>query len=79
MHVQLHQWLVAYAAESVDLPGLDDKNVARAGFEFIAIHSPEATPLYHELNFIVGMPVRARPAPWQSTQEEHGDVHIAII
>ena len=44
MHVDLHQGLVANAAEAMDLSGLDHENIPGTGLEFLSVHSPDAAP-----------------------------------
>ena len=79
MYIELDQGGVSKAPKAVDLPGLDDKDVARAGFEVLPIDGPETAPFLHELDFIVGMPMGAGTAPGQAAKEEHGDIHISVI
>jgi hypothetical protein len=42
--VQLDERSVANVHEGVDLPGLDDENVARAGLTLLAVDGPAAAP-----------------------------------
>lgn len=53
MYVQLHERRVTNAAEAVDLSGLDDEYVTRAGLEFLSVDRPEAAALSCELDFIL--------------------------
>jgi hypothetical protein len=55
MDIDLDQGDIADAAEAMDLPGLDDKNVTGAGLELFSIHGPETPALPYELYFIVRM------------------------
>jgi hypothetical protein len=79
VHVELDEGCVTDAAEAVDLAGLDDENVARTGFEFLSVDAPETAAFPHELDFVVRMTMRPRTTPGESAEEEHGDVHIAIV
>jgi hypothetical protein len=79
VHIDLDEGRVANAAEAMDLPGLDDENVACAGFEFLPVDGPEPAAFSHELDFIVRMPMRPGTTPWQGSEEEHRDIHIAVI
>jgi hypothetical protein len=63
----------------MDLAGLDDENLTRARFELLAIDGPEATAFPDELNFIVRMAMGARTTPGKGAEEEHGDIHVAVI
>ncbi len=45
MDVDLDEGRVTNAAEAMDLPGLDDENVAGAGFEFLSVDAPETATL----------------------------------
>lgn len=65
MHIQLHERRVTNAAEAMDLSGLDDKNVAGPGFEFLAVYGPETAAFPHELNFVVRMTMRPGTLAWQ--------------
>jgi hypothetical protein len=53
MDINLDEGRVANAAEAMDLPGLDDKNVTSTGLEFLAIDGPQAPAFPDELDFIV--------------------------
>src|SRR5688572_27382155 len=53
--VELHQRFVAGVAEAVNLPGLDDQHVTRAGLELLPIHDPYAAAALDELNLVVGV------------------------
>jgi len=79
MYVNLDERRVTNAAEAVDLPGLDDQNVARAGLEFLAVDGPETATFPHELDFIVRMTMGPGTTPREGAEEEHGDVHIPVI
>ena len=59
MHVDLRQGRFG-TAERVNLSGLDDEHIARAGLELLAVDGPDATPLLDELHFVVGMTMRSR-------------------
>jgi hypothetical protein len=63
----------------VDLPGLDDKNVSGAGFEFLSVNGPETAALPHELDFIVRMTMGPGTTPGERAEEEYGDIHTAVI
>jgi hypothetical protein len=45
MHIQLDEGRGTYAAEGMNLPGLDDQNVTSAGFEFLSVVDPETAAL----------------------------------
>jgi hypothetical protein len=79
MHIKLDEGRVTDAAEAVDLPGLDDENVTCAGFELFAVDGPETAAFPHELDFIIGMTMGTRPTSRQGAEEEHGDVHVAVV
>jgi hypothetical protein len=79
MHVELHQRLLSNAAEAVDLTGLDDQNVTRASLELLAIDGPQAAALPHELDFIIGMAMGPGSTAGEGTEEEHGDIHVAVV
>lgn len=71
MYIKLDEGRVTNAAEAVDLAGLDDKNVARFGFEFLSVDGPETAALPHELNFIVRMTMGPRTTPREGAEEEY--------
>jgi hypothetical protein len=79
MDVHLDQRIIANAAEAVDLSGLDDEDVARAGLELHPVHSPETAALSHELNFIVRVAMGAGTMPWEGSQKEDGDVYVPVL
>src|SRR5215218_8912234 len=60
--VDLHERLVADAAEAVNLAGLHHENVAGTGLELLAVDIPETSAFSHDLHFVVGMSVRPRSA-----------------
>lgn len=68
MDVELNERTVANAREAVNLARLDDENIARGPFEFLAVHHPQAAPFTDELNLVVGMPMRPRTAAGQRAQ-----------
>jgi hypothetical protein len=79
MDIELDQGPVTDAAEAVDLTGLDDEDVTRSGFEFLSVDGPETAAFSHELDFIVGMTMGPGTTPGKGTEEEHGDIHVAVI
>jgi hypothetical protein len=79
MHIELDERSVTDAAKSVNLAGLDDENVTRPCFEFLSVDGPETAAFPHELDFVVRMTMRARATTRQSAEQEHGDVHIAVV
>jgi hypothetical protein len=79
MDIDLNERRVASATEAMDLAGLDDQNVTCAGFEFLTVDDPKTTTFPHELDFIVGMTMRPGTMPREGTEEEHGDIHVAVI
>jgi len=79
MHIALDKGRVANAAEAVDLTGLDDEDVSRPGFEFLSVDGPETAAFPHELDFVVRMTMGSWTAPREGAEEEHGDVHVAVI
>ena len=79
MYVELDEGRVTDAAEAVDLPGLDDQNVTRAGFELLSVDGPEPAAFPHELYLIVRMAMGPRSTSREGAEEEHGDVHVALL
>ena len=79
MYIELDEGRVTNAAEAVDLAGLDDENVTSAGFEFLSVDGPEPVTFPHELDFIVGVTMGPGTAPWERAEEEHRDLHVAVI
>jgi hypothetical protein len=79
MDIDLDERRVTNAAEAMDLPGLDDENVPCAGFEFLTVDDPKTTTVLHELDFVVGMTMGPGTTPREGTEEEHGDIHVAVI
>jgi hypothetical protein len=63
VNVELDQRRIAERLEAVDLPRLDNKNIAGAAFEGVAVDRPYAAAFADELDFVVRMPVRPGPEP----------------
>lgn len=79
MHVNLDERRIADAFEAVDLAGLDNQDVAGAGFELAAVHVPQSPAFRHELNFVVRVTVRSGPAAGRRAEQVDGNVDIAVI
>jgi hypothetical protein len=79
MDIHLDEGRVANAAETMDLPGLDDKNVTGAGFEFLTVDRPEAPACPDELDFIVRMTMGPGTTSGEGTEEENGDIDVAVL
>jgi hypothetical protein len=79
VHIKLDEGCVAYAAEAVDLAGLDDQYVARARLEFRSIDRPQAAALSHELDLVVWMTMGPGTTPGQGVEEEHRDIHVSVV
>jgi hypothetical protein len=79
MDIELDEMRVTNAAEAMDLAGLDDQDVLCAGFEFLTVDDPKTTAFPHELDFIVGMTMGPGAAPGGRAEEEHRDIHVAVI
>ena len=60
MHIDLDEGCLPDAAEAVNLPGLDDENVACTRFEFLSVDGPETAAFPHELDFVVRMTMGPR-------------------
>jgi hypothetical protein len=79
MYIYLDEGRVTNAAEAMDLPGLDDKNVTSAGFEFLSVDGPKTATFPHELDFIVWMTMGSGTTTREGAEEEHGDIYVAVI
>ena len=79
MNVQLNERFVAYGLEAVNLAGLDHKNVARASLELLTIDVICSAARLNELDFVVWMSVRSRPASRLSVEQENTDFHFAVV
>ncbi len=79
MYIHLDERRVANAAEAMDLPRLDDKNVTSAGFEFLSVDGPEAPAFPDELDFIVRMTMGPGTTPGERAEEKCGDVDVAVL
>jgi hypothetical protein len=79
MDINLDQRCIADAAETMNLPGLDDKDVTGAGFEFLPVDVPEAPAFPDELDFIVGMTMGSRAAPGKGAEQKGGDIDIPVL
>lgn len=79
MHVNLDERRIADAFEAVDLAGLDNQDVAGAGFELVAVHVPQSPAFTHELNFIVRVPMRSGPTAGRRAEQVDRNVDVAMI
>jgi hypothetical protein len=79
MDVELYEGRVTDTAEAVYLSGVNDEDVARAGFTFFPVDGPESAAFPHELDFNVRMAVGPGTAPGEGAEEEHGDIHVTVI
>src|SRR5262245_28991704 len=77
--IELHEWNIADALETVNFARFDDKNVSGARLEFRAVDDVAAAAFANELDLVVGMPVRPRTAPRSSSKEEYGSANIALF
>src|SRR5438067_1968564 len=74
MHVHLHEWTVADAAEAVHLTGFDHEDVARARLELASVDDPPSAALLNELHLVVRMTMRTGTGTGLTVEEEHRDV-----
>jgi hypothetical protein len=79
MYIDLNERRLADAAEAMDLPGLDDKNVTGPGFEFLPVDGPEAPALPDELDFIIRVAMGPGTTPGESAKKEYGDIDVAVL
>jgi len=79
MHVNLNEWLISDALETMNLPCLDHEYVASPCFELLAFDNPEPAALPDELDFIIGMSVGSRTAAGECSEEEDGDVNVSMV
>jgi hypothetical protein len=79
MYINLDEGRVANAAEAMDLPRLDDKNVTSTGFEFLSVDGPEAPAFPDELDFIIRMTMGPGATPGERAEQEGGDVDVAVL
>ena len=79
MYIYLDEGHVTNGAEAVDLPSFDDKNVTCGGLELLSVDGPSTATFPHELDFIIRMTMRSGPPPREGAEEEHGNVHVAVI
>lgn len=66
MYVKLDERRFPDAAEAVNLPRFDDKNIPGAGFEILAVDCPEPSAFPDELRHRYGYP--ARPWIWANAR-----------
>src|SRR5207248_7928930 len=79
MHVHLHEWTVADAAEAVHLTGFDHEDVARARLELASVDDPPSAALLNELHLVVRMTMRTGTGTGLTVEEEHRDVDAAVV
>jgi hypothetical protein len=79
MYVKLDKRRVTDAAEAMDLPSLDDKNVACAGFKLFSVDGPETAAFPHELDFIIRVAMGSRAASREGAEEKYRDIHVAVV
>jgi len=78
MDVDLDEGRVTNAAEAMDLPGLDDENVAGAGLELFSIDGPETATFPYELDLVVRVTMRPRATPGEGAEKEDGDIRSML-
>jgi len=79
VNVDLHQRRVTNRLEAVNLTGLDDKDIARATLEGLAVDGPNSPAFTNELDFIIRVPVRTRSRTRLSMEQEHRDACVALF
>lgn len=78
VYVQLDERFIADAAEAVNLPRLDDENVAGPGLEFFFIHDPDAAAFPNELDFVVRMDMGAGTIAGRRPKDECRDADVTV-
>jgi hypothetical protein len=79
MYINLDEGCIADAAEAMDLPGLDHKNITGAGFEFLPVDGPDTPAFPYKLDFIVRMTMGPGTTPGKGTEEENGDIDVPVL
>jgi hypothetical protein len=79
MYVDLNERFVSNAGEAVDFTRLHDEDVAGAGFELLSVDVPPSTTRAHELNLVVGMPMRTGTAAGHSAEKIDRDAHVTVV
>src|SRR5262249_3414206 len=63
----------------VDLAGFDDEDVAGAAFESPVVDGPDSAAFADELDFVVGMAVRAGAGTGLAVEQEDGNASVGMI
>ena len=79
MYVKLHQRRIADRFETVNLPGLNDKDVASTAFERLATDGPHSATFTNELNLVIRMPMRAWPGTRLPVEQKDRHSGVALI
>jgi hypothetical protein len=79
VNVELDEGRVADDFKTVDLSGLDDKDVSGAPFEGLAVDGPETAAFADELNFVVRMAMRTRAGAGLAMVQKDGNGDIALL
>lgn len=79
MDIELHQRLITDRDEAMHLTCFDHEHVAGSCLERLTLDRPTAAAGLNELDFIVRMPMRSRPAPGLAAEEKNGDADIPVI
>ena len=79
MYVKLHQRQIADCFETVDLSGLDDKDVATTAFESLATDGPHSAAFTNELNLVIRMPMRTWPGTGLAVEQEDRHTGVALM
>src|SRR5215813_2896909 len=79
MYVKLHQRRIADCFETVNLSGLDDKDVATTAFESLATDGPHSAAFTNELNLVIRMPMRTRPGTGLPVGQVDRHTGLALI
>jgi len=79
MDVKLQQRRIADCFETVNLSGLDDKDIATTTFESLAIDGSHSAAFTNELNFVIRMPMRTGPGTGLPVEQEDRHTGVALI
>ncbi len=79
VNIDLYERRITNRLETVDLAGLDDKDVASGAFESFAIHGPNSAAFTDELDLIVRMAVRTGSGTRLAMKKEYGNLGVTLL
>jgi hypothetical protein len=79
VHVELYQRRIANRLETMDLTGIDHKDISRAALERFAVYRPHSSPFTDELTLVIRVPVRPRSRTGLAIEQEYRNTGVPLL